>query len=425
MINITEKMIKPCMINKRMINKRVTTGLALAAAVSLALTACSGGGEAPTEGGEAVTSLTVLDYYNNDPDKGLVQTGLDKCATQLGVKLERETVPGADLIPKVLQQASSKTLPDVLMIDNPEVQQIAATGALAPLNDYGVTADGFAQGVVDASTFEGKLYGLQPVTNTIAVFYNTEILKAEGVKPPTTWQELRDSARKLTKGDRYGFAFNANATYEGSWQFLPPMWTNGGDETDLKSPQVAEALQLWMDLVNDGSASKSVINWTQGDVKDQFVAGKTAMMLNGPWQIPSLKENPDIKWDVVKFPINQAGQTPVAPLGGEAWTVPVTGKEATQKKAAEFVACLNTPEQQLEWATARYTIPTRTDLYDSYVEQKPEMAAFAEQVQTARSRTGKLADKWPDAAKVIYEAIQLGLTGQATSTEAFQKASGG
>ena len=44
------------------------------------------------------------------------------------------------------------------------------------------------------------------------------------------------------------------------------MWTNGGDETDLTTPQVAEALQLWKDLVESGAASKSVVNWSQGDV---------------------------------------------------------------------------------------------------------------------------------------------------------------
>ena len=71
------------------------------------------------------------------------------------------------------------------------------------------------------------------------------------------------------------------------------MWTNGGDETDLTSPEVAEALQLWKDLVDDGSASKSVVNWKQADVNDQFIAGKAAMMLNGPWQIPALDEGQD------------------------------------------------------------------------------------------------------------------------------------
>ncbi len=90
-------------------------------------------------------------------------------------------MPGDTLIPKVLQQASSKTLPDVLMLDNPDVQQIAATGALAPLNDLGLNADGVIQGMVDATSYQGKLYGLAPVTNTIAMFYNKDMLAEAGV----------------------------------------------------------------------------------------------------------------------------------------------------------------------------------------------------------------------------------------------------
>ncbi|GAB3946196.1 sugar ABC transporter substrate-binding protein [Kribbella albertanoniae] len=408
-------------------SKRSTTVLAGAVALSLALAACGGGNDNGSSGnsGAAVTSLTVLDYYNNDPDKALVQKGLDACGTKLGVSIQRETVPGDTLIQKVLQQASSKTLPDVLMLDNPDVQQIAATGALAPLNDLGLNADGVIQGMVDATSYDGKLYGLAPVTNTIALFYNKDMLAEAGVQPPKTWDELKAAAKKLTKPGRYGIAFNANATYEGSWQFLPAMWTNGGDETDLKTPQVAEALQLWVDLVQSGSASKSVINWTQGDAKDQFVAGKAAMMVNGPWQIPALQESPKVKWDVVTFPLNKPDQTPVAPLGGEAWTVPLNKDQAKQQKAADFVKCLNSDENELAWAKARFTLPTKAALLDQYAKEVPSMKAFAEQVKTARSRTGKLGDKWPDAAKVIYQAIQLALTGKASAQDAFKQASGG
>lgn len=388
----------------------------LAAGLLILLPACSSNGDANDDPGQ----LSILDYYNNEPDKSLIQEGLDRCAAQLDVTLERETVPGADLISKVLQRASSDTLPDVLMLDNPDVQQIAASGALSPLESYGIDTAGYAEGIVSATTYEGQNYGLVPVVNTIALFYNTDILSEAGVEPPKTWAELRETARDLTTPDRYGMAFNANATYEGTWQFLPAMWTNGGDETDLTSPQVAEALRLWVDLVNDGSASKSVINWTQGDVKDQFVAGKAAMMLNGPWNIPSMNETPDVKWDVVLFPVREPSQTPVAPLGGEAWTVPATGKEATQQKAAEFVSCLSSKENQLGWAKARYTVPTRTELIDEYVADMPTMKSFAEQVITARARTGKLGPEWPDAAKVIYQAMQLALTGEVAPEDAFR-----
>jgi multiple sugar transport system substrate-binding protein len=410
-----------------MISKRITAVLAGATTLSLVLAACgdNGGGSSPSSSGDTVKSLTILDYYNNDPDKSLVQKGLDSCASKLGITIQRETVPGDTLIQKVLQQASSKTLPDVLMLDNPDVQQIAATGALAPLNDMGLNADGVIQGMVDATSYDGKLYGLAPVTNTLALFYNTQMLQEAGIQPPKTWDELKAAAKKLTKPGRYGIAFNANATYEGSWQFLPAMWTNGGDETDLTSPQVAEALQLWVDLVKSGSASKSVINWTQGDAKDQFVAGKAAMMVNGPWQIPALEKSPNIKWEVVTFPLNKPDQTPVAPLGGEAWTVPLNKDQAKQQKAADYVKCLNSDENELAWAKARFTLPTRTALLDQYAKEVPSMKAFSEQVKTARARTGKLGDKWPEAAKVIYQAIALALTGKASAQDAFKQASGG
>ena len=52
---------------------------------------------------------------------------------------EALAVPGADLIPRVLQQVSSRTLPDVLMLDNPDLQQIAASGALSVVTDYGLS----------------------------------------------------------------------------------------------------------------------------------------------------------------------------------------------------------------------------------------------------------------------------------------------
>lgn len=406
--------------------KRKLIGLtAMAVIAPLTLTACGGGGGGGAAAGDDVESLTVVDYYNNEPDKSLVQEAIDRCANALDVSIKRETVPGKDLIQKVLQRASSRTLPDVLMIDNPDVQEIAATGGLSPLSEYDIDTSGFADGMLEAATYEGEVYGLAPTANTLGIFYNKELLAAAGVEPPKTWDELKSVAAALTQGGTYGIAFSGIATYEGSWQFLPFMWTNGGDETDLTTPEVAEALALWKDLVDSGSASSSVINWSQSDVKDQFVAGKAAMMVNGPWQVPALQETPDVTWDSVQIPVREEGQTSIAPLGGEVWTVPVTGDEAKQAKAAEFVQCISNDENQLALAEARFTVPTKTTLAEEYVSRVPEMASFTEQVGTARSRTGQLGETWPETATVIYNAVQLALTGKASAEEAFEQAAAG
>jgi multiple sugar transport system substrate-binding protein len=397
---------------------------ALVAAAALGLTACGGGGSGGGGGGD-VTSLRVLDYYNNEPDKTVYAQKLDECGQQAGVTIEREVVPGDSLIQKVLQQASSRTLPDVLMLDNPDLQQIAATGALAPISDFGLSADGYQEGVVSASTFEGQVYGLQPVTNSIGLFYNVDILNEAGISPPKTWDELKTAAAALTQGERYGVAFSAVADYEGAWQFLPFMWTNGGDETDIASPQTAEALQLWVDLVNSGAASRSVLNWKQADVKDQFAAGNAAMMVNGPWQFPALDEVQGLKYEVVPIPVPRAGESVVAPLGGETWTIPQTGDPARQAKAAEIISCLNTDDNQIALATERTTVPTKTALRDRFVAEVPRMAAFTEIVQTARARTGKLGPEWPAAATRIYTAVQTAITGGAPPLQALEQAQNG
>ena len=392
----------------------------------LALGACGGdddGGDAAS--GDSVKSLRVLDYYANEPDKTRIAKLLADCGKANGVSIQREAVPGDTLIQKVLQQSSSKTLPDVLMLDNPDLQQIAATGALAPLDEFGLSADGYAEGVVDASTHEGKLYGLQPITNTIALFYNADILKKAGVQPPKTWDELRATAKKLTRGKQYGIAFSAPATYEGTWQFLPFMWSNGGDEKDIATAETAAALQLLVDLVDDGSASKSVVNWAQADVNDQFKAGNAAMMINGPWQFPVLNAEKSLNYEVAPTPAPKPGATVVSPLGGETWTVPQTGNKARQQKAAKIVECLNTDENQLRHARERQTVPTKTALQDKFVAEQPAMKAFSELVATARARTGELGADWPKAATKIYTAEQAALTGQASPTKALERAQNG
>lgn len=403
----------------------VRSAVAVALTLPLALAACGGGSAGAGSSSEAVTSLRVLDYYSNEPDNTVYQKMIEACGQKNGVTIEREAVPGANLIAKVLQQSSSRTLPDVLMLDNPDLQQIAATGALTPLSDYGLTADGVVKGVVDASTYEGKLYGLQPITNSIGLFYNKDLLDAAGVEPPTTWAELKDAAKKLTKGDQYGIAFSAPANFEGTWQFLPFMWSSGGDEKNIATQETADALQLWVDLVSSGSASKSVVNWTQADVNDQFLAGKAAMMINGPWQFPVLNKKTTLKYDVVPTPAPTAGATVVSPLGGETWTVPNTGNKARQEVAAKIVACLNSDENAMTLATERQTVPTKTALLESFATQTPSMAAFTEIVKTARARTGELGADWPKAATKIYTAVQSSLSGGVAPLAALQQAQNG
>jgi multiple sugar transport system substrate-binding protein len=401
---------------------RLILGVAAVAATSLTLAACSSGS---SNAGGSDKTLTVEDYYSSDPSMSGYNTIYKDCATDIGADgVKTVHVAGASLIQKVLQQASSKTLPDVLMLDNPDVQQIAATGALSPLKDFGVTAPaGDVDAVIKAGTYKGDLYGLAPVINSIALYYNVDMLKAKGINPPKTWDELKAAAKQLTDSSKgvYGFAMSNINTYEGSWQFLPLFWTNGGDEKDIDSPEAAQALQFDVDLQNDGSMSKSSVNWSQQDVNNQFVAGKAAMMINGPWQLPVLNSTKGLNFASVPIPVRTADQTVVSPLGGETFNVPRTGDKTKMALAAKFVECLNKPETQLKIAQISGNVPADQASAATWATSHPQVQSFVETVKTARARTAELGDKWPAAATAIYTAVQLALTGKASAADALKQ----
>lgn len=388
----------------------VLVGAALA---SLSFSGCSASGGSQSGGAK---TLTIEDYYAA-PYNAIYQ----KCGKQVGAKVTINHVAGAGLIAKVLQQASSRTLPDVLMLDNPDIQQIAASGALSPLSDYGLSGKGDVPAVTAAGSYKGKLIGLEPVTNSIALYYNVKLLKDAGVTPPKTWDELRAASKKLTQGKTYGFAMSNINTYEGTWQFLPFFWSNGGDEKNIDTPQAAQALQYVLDLQNDGSMSKSSINWAQADVNNQFIAGKAAMMINGPWQLPALKAAKGLQFASVPIP-TRTGGAPVAPLGGEAFTVPMTKSKDTMGLAGKFVGCLNAPKMQSYIAGVTGNVPTNEVTAEAWAKTHPDVAAFVTTTKTARARTGELGAGWPKAATKIYTAVQAALTGKAAPAAALKSA---
>lgn len=421
---------------RRPVNRPVAVAAAVllalaAAACGTSATGSNGGGTKTTvtttdSAGKTVTTteltLTAQDYYTDEPGHTLWANTLTQCGTESGVTVKQQTIPGVQLIAKVLQEASSHTMPDLLMLDNPDMQQIATTGALTPLSDYGLDTAGFYPTILSAGTYQGKVYGLAPTVNSIALIYNKKLLAKAGITtPPTTWAELSADAQKATGSGVYGLAMSAIASSEGTWQFLPFFWTAGADLKNLDSPEAARALTYWKSFIDNGTMSKSSLNWSQANVNDQFIAGKAAFMINGPWNFPNLDAAKGLDYGVASIPVPKAGDKVAAPLGGEVWTVPVTSPER-QKAAAKVIACLNSPANQLKFAKANYTVPSRSSVSQAYAKQVPAMASFVTEVSTARARTAELGTKWPVAATAIYNAIQSVLTGKASVADALATA---
>lgn len=393
------------------------------AAITLALmaTACGSGSSG------SAASITELDYYTDASGSAAWQQVLNTCSTQTGVKIDRQSVPTDQLTQKMLQGATSHTLPDLAFADNPTLQEFAQTGALTPLTDYGISTEGYYDSIVKAGTYQGKVYGIAPGVNSLALIYNSDLFTAAGLTPPSTWDDLKSDAAKLTKGSTYGLAFSAVNSEEGTWQFLPFFWSNGADLSKLDSDRGVAALQYVTGLVSSGSASKSVVNWNQNDVTDQFTSGNAAMMVNGSWTLPTLNENKNLHYGVVPLPAPQTGGKLAVPLGGEVGVIPATG-DATQQAAAKVLSCILSDKNMLAWDTGHDYVPSRQSTAATFARQNPAMASFVTEVATARSRTAQLGTKYPKVSTALATALQSALTGsqspQAALSQAQQSAAG-
>jgi multiple sugar transport system substrate-binding protein len=396
-----------------------TTAAASAPAVASAPASAAPASAAPA----GTVGLTSLDYYSSDPYKSFVSAHLQSCAAAAGATMtSQDHVPGGQLNAKTLQDISAHSLPSLLMIDNPGVQAIAATGALVPLTDLGVDpTTGIFPGILAAGTYKGKVYGMAPSVNSIALFYNKDMLTAAGLSVPKTWADLTADAKALTTPAHYGIAFSADNDGEGAWHFLPFLWSNGGDFEHLDSPAAIQALTFESDFVKSGAASKSVVSWTQGDVNDQFAAGKAALEINGPWNIAPLDKLQNIHYGIAPIPVPAAGKTLVAPLGGEMWTIPKT-TPAQEAAAAKVVTCMNSPANQLAYNTDVVQVPTREDVAAQYGQSYPPIQSFITEVSTAMSRTAEVGPLYPTVQTALETAIQAAITGAASPASALKTA---
>ncbi|MGA7214236.1 MAG: extracellular solute-binding protein [Terrimicrobiaceae bacterium] len=373
----------------------------------------------------AQVTVEVVHYFN-------VQGQLDSLseiqkefeAANPGIKLRFTYVPFGELVSRTLQMAAVRKPPGISAIDNPDVLRVAKAGILkdisadvSKLKLWGDIYPGPKGAVTDGS----KVYGVPIGSNSLALYYNKKMLTDAGVAaPPKTWAELTEAATKTTKSPVYGIAFSAVNTEEATWMFEPFLWSNGGSLTDLGSNNAKEALQLWVDWVKKGVASKEVVNWNQGDVPNQFIGGRAATMVMGPWQLANVQKS-GIDFGIVTIPVPKEGEKPVVPLGGEVWCV-LKGDAKVEQAAMKFIEFTQEPERLRKICdTFNYISSVRT-VANQQGEANAALLPFVDQMDTARARSQDGGAKYPEISLATRTAIQRALTGEATTEAALKDA---
>jgi multiple sugar transport system substrate-binding protein len=371
----------------------------------------------------AKTTLTWIDYHRGQDayDRVLANYFKQYSLKHPEIEIKRRTVVFADFRSEIINAAALNTVPDIVLIDNPDHQAMADIGAFADITDKiqnWAYKDLYFKGPWMTTIFKGRNYGIPLFSSATVLWYNEELLKKAGItQPPRTWNELRAAAAKLTTNNQYGLAFSAIQSEEGTFTFLPFLWSAGSDVDRIGNQASVKALTFFRDLVvKDGSVSIGVAGWGQTEVKDIWLQGQAAMMINGPWQLRNIEAaHPEWTWDIVPIPKDKES---VSILGGENFAF---GKDGNVAEAWKLVQWLTEPERLKELIRSTGNIPNREDLADDPEWTEDHIArTFLEAVRTARSRA--YGPNYLGISGIISKMLRDVLTNFETPEEAANQA---
>jgi len=419
-------------------HRAIRTGLTVAttgAAVAMLLAACgSTSTPSATKSHPSATSskhitLTELDDY----PKGLPQWAAYQWLfstyekSHPNVTIDRESVSGTEILPKLLAEAQTHTMPDIAVPDNPDMPSLEATHELLNLKPditkWGKWSSYLAGSRAVESTKSG-IYGIQIGTNDLAIIYNKKLFAEAGITQlPKTWSELIAVSKQLVDkvpGLTYR-AIGLGGSCGGNWQLLPYIYQQGININNLTAPGVAAAVNLWKELLSDGLASKEMITQCQSTNIPQLVQGKLAMVEDGPWDFPTLAADHFSDWGDFPIPLRSPSDKYSVPLGGENWVIPKTSP-AIEAAAWDFLEWSQQPKILFEYDQKLGYISVRPQLWPEQEKADPKLKPLIEELPDALGRTTTLGASFVTYSTDLNTALIQVLEGQKNTSAALADA---
>jgi multiple sugar transport system substrate-binding protein len=340
---------------------------------------------------------------------------------------------------KLMASIQAKKQPDIAQVFESWATKYIESGVLASLDELIANDPDFGEEDLldiypvfrESNTFNGTLYSFPFNKSVRAYFYNKDEFYRAGLDPnyfPTTWDEFRSYAQKLTrdidndgKADRFGTNFNVN-----EWQFINLLHQAGGTLIDkegsptLNSAYGVEALTYVTDMM---FKDKSVYLVREYEGQNDFLAGVAAMYEGSSVSITHMRQQP-INFNIgyAPLPIHRTNKSAVS---GANIVVFKSGDAKREQAAWEFIKWFTDTEQTARWSVATSYMPVRrsamkSEIIETFLEKNPQYRGIFEQLENAVYEPQSGA--WFKARPELKGYLERAMRGQATPKEALDGA---
>ena len=344
-----------------LVQRQLTKAFALVGTTALLAAGCatgtgtesesSGTGEVPAD-----TSATVRILMEAVPDTDIVQ-GLvsDFNAEYPDITIEIETLAFDQMRDKLIASfQSSEPTYDLIVADNPWMDDFAPAGFLEPLDERIANTpdfdhEDFFGPLREIADVDGVTYGVPFYNYALGYLYNEQILADAGLSVPTSLDELVETSKALTTGEQTGLAMQPQRGYKIFEEWANFLFAAGGSIYNedgsgaLDSPEAQAALEAYIDLYNNAAPENS-LNWAFDEAFRSVSTGQSAAMVSYNWNLPALN-SPDAGDLAGNFKLaTMPGGKQV--LGSWSWAIP--SNSAAPDAAWAFVSWLTSKEVDVQ-----------------------------------------------------------------------------
>ncbi|MVO86324.1 extracellular solute-binding protein [Streptomyces sp. p1417] len=400
---------------------RVRALVAVAAALVLLLSGCSGGDDGDT-GGRVTLRFQSLAWQQESVEAN-EELVAEWNATHPDVRVEYVQGSWTSIHDQLLTSFEGGEAPDIIHDASDDLADFAYGGYLADLGELlprRLKAD-IPQASWETTTFGGKVYGVPFLQEPRVLIANAKWLKESGVRIPTpqepwSWAEFRSVTKELSSGgkDRFGVAWPlkepVSATLNLSLSAGGKLFHRGADgKVDIRFEEGDAVVPRTVhDQVNvDGSASGSTLGMGGSDTLPGFFGGKYAMVpLGFSYRQQIVQQAPEgFDWQVLPAPAGRDGLA----QGVSPQTLSVAEDSPHKKEAAAFIDFFLRPDNMVRLALGDWMLPTgRAALGDPALRtRKDDWAtgtALARYLRPAPAQSVRGYPEWMD--KIATPALQ-------------------
>jgi ABC-type glycerol-3-phosphate transport system substrate-binding protein len=331
---------------------------ALAMTLMTGLAACSEDDGATNSDGEGtgssdVTVITVM--------------GMPAATNEQALKLFQDQVAafeaenpdirvvGADVpwdVKTFAPRLAGGSAPTLLRVPLTEPAALIDNGQVADISAEAHALDGYESlnpRVMEFLERDGATYGLPEKAYAFGLAYNRGLFTQAGLdpdKPPATWDEVRDYAKRISETGAVGFG-EITTNNSGGWHLTAYVYSNGGSmieqdadgtwSASFNDAQAKDVMAWWKALRWEDDSMGSNVLGKQEDMTADFLAGKVGMWVASPSDLypgyMAAGGNPD---DFGAGPMPQGGADATL-AGATVLMVSATASDAERAAAVKWM----------------------------------------------------------------------------------------